>query len=396
MKVYIEEGDNLLTLNKILDESIQIVYTDPPYNTGKKNFYYEDDFKDWEGFMEERLDKIKDKLTADGVIFIHIGKEQFAELKILMDKVFGKKNFVENVVWVKNSQKNDTRLISSNHEYILVYAKDVDYLLKKTNKGFSKEKQGFQEVSCLRTEFLKEKAIRPELTAVDLEVRIKELYRQNSHWKGITSYTHVEDNTYRIYCRSNIAAPGGRGCDYDVLHPITNQPVKKPPATWRFSEETMKELIRAGRISFGKDHTTIPRYKGYLDEVSRETLPSIIEDSTNGYTDLEKDIGKNPAFNNPKPVSLVKNLISSFIQEGDKVLDPFAGSGTTAIAMLELDILDTECYLLCKNEITKQRSKVANKNKEVLTEDNGIFHEILIKRIEARFDSSQIKKQVLL
>lgn len=390
MKVFVEEGDNLFTLDNIENESIQIVYTDPPYNTGKRNFFYEDSIDRWEEFMEERLMKTRCKLAAEGVIFIHIGKNKFAELKIIMDRVFGSQNFIENIIWIKNTQKNDTRFISSNHEYILVYAKNLDYIKNKTSRSFSKEKKGFQEVMDERKRFLEERESDPELSVAVLEARIKQLYKSNSDWKGITSYQHVEEDTFRIYARSNMAAPGGRGCDFDVLHPITGKPVKKPPATWRFSEQTMNELIDSSRISFGKDHTTIPRYKGYLDEVEKETLPSIIEDSTNGYSDLENEIGKNPNFNNPKPVKLVKYLLSSYIEAGDKVLDPFAGSGTTAIALSEIEIPDLECYLLCKNEVAAQRRIVAAKRGENISEQLGIFYEVLLPRLQCRFTNEQI------
>lgn len=390
MNVFVEEGDNLITLDNIENESIQIVYTDPPYNTGKKNFFYEDSIDDWEGFMESRLKKTRCKLAAEGIIFIHIGKDQFAELKLIMDRVFGKQNFIENIIWIKNTKKNDTRFISSNHEYILVYAKNLEYIKNKTNRSFSKVKKGFQEVMDERNRFLKEQENNPALTVAVLEERIKNLYKSNPDWKGITSYKHVEENTFRIYSRSNMAAPGGRGCDFDVLHPMTGLPVKKPPATWRFSEKTMNDLINAGKISFGKDHTTIPRYKGYLDEVERETLPSIIEDSTNGYTDLENDIGQSPNFNNPKPVRLVKYLLSSYIEIGDKVLDIFAGSGTTAIALSEFKIPNLECYLLCKNEVAAQRRRVAAKNGENVSEQLGIFYEVLLPRLHCRFANGQI------
>ena len=369
------EGDNLEAL-KLLQTShknkVDVIMIDPPYNTKKDGFTYNDRLVDendsyrhskWLSFMSKRLILAKELLTLDGLIFINIDEHEFAPLKVLCDEIFGEMNFVENFIWIKNSTKNNSKTTSTNHEYILCYAKNIEFV--KSSDIFRVKKEGLDLVMTLRDEFIKNESHLFEQPHLELEKRLKDLYKENPNLKGISGYKLVEQETLRIYASDNCSAPGGNGGVYDVIHPVTKKVCKLPSGGYRYKEDTMLEMIENDQILFGKDEKTIIRSKRYLDTVQSEVARSVFINNDDGKKELAKIFGKSP-FSYPKPVSEVKHFLKMIPNKNSIILDFFAGSGTTGHAVLELNQEDggNRQFILCTNnenniceEVTYQRLK---------------------------------------
>lgn len=334
---------------------LNIIYIDPPYNTGNKDFVYNDAFigeddgyrhSKWLSFLEKRLILAKRLLTDDGVIFISIDEHEYAQLKLLCDKVFGESNYIENFVWIKNATKNLSKTTSTNHEYVLCYCKNISHFINSGDK-FRTKKEGLDEVNHL-IDTCKKAGISPKET----EKRLNELYETDEKFKSLLLYKYV-DNDYRIYTSDNPSAPVAKGTsknNFDIIHPITGKPCKKTNRGWGFSYEKSLELIKNGMLLFGEDETRIPRLKRFLDTVQSEVQKSYIVDNTDGKKEVQKIFESNDIFQNPKPTTLIKWLIKSF-PNNSTILDFFAGSGTTGHAVIDLNKEDggNRRFILCTN-----------------------------------------------
>lgn len=360
------EGDNYEALRLLQDDlksKVSVIYIDPPYNT-KNTFVYTDNYKNhskWLSFMHKRLVLAKELMSEDGVIFISIDENEFAQLKLLCDEIFGERNFVENFIWVKNSTKNNSKTTSTNHEYILTYCRDIEKI--KNSDIFRVQKNGLKEVEALRDDFIKNKKHLFDEPHLELEKRLKVFYKNNPYLKGISMYKRVEEKTLSIFRTSDISAPGGNGGTYEVLHPITNKPCKLPSGGYRYKEETMIQMIENNEILFGKDEKTIIQAKRYLKNVQTEVARSMFINNDDGKKELAKIFGESP-FSYPKPVSLIKHCLQMIPNKEAIVLDFFAGSGTTGHTVLELNKEDggSRQFILCTNnenniceEVTHQR-----------------------------------------
>lgn len=352
------EGDNyhvLTSLTFVLEGTINIIYIDPPYNTGNKDFVYNDAFigeddgyrhSKWLSFLEKRLILAKRLLTDDGVIFISIDEHEYAQLKLLCDKVFGESNYIENFVWIKNATKNLSKTTSTNHEYVLCYCKNISHFINSGDK-FRTKKEGLDEVNHL-IDTCKKAGMSPKET----EKRLNELYKTDEKFKSLLLYKYVDDD-YRIYTSDNPSAPVAKGTsknNFDIIHPITGKPCKKTNRGWGFSYEKSLELIKNGMLLFGEDETRIPRLKRFLDTVQSEVQKSYIVDNTDGKKEVQKIFESNDIFQNPKPTTLIKWLIKSF-PNNSTILDFFAGSGTTGHAVIDLNKEDggNRRFILCTN-----------------------------------------------
>lgn len=380
---FLLEGDNLHSL-KLLEKThagkIDVIYIDPPYNTKKDGFTYSDTLVDgndgfrhskWISFMNERLKIAQHLLSEQGMIFISIDENEYAQLRLLSDEVFGELNFVENIVWNKRVPKND-KGIGNIHEYILTYANNSNYKYKLMSS-----KEGINDIRAL-INISKQEQWSPE----KLEKELNKLYKAKKYPRAITLYNCV-DNNNRIFGKINMSWPNGNtfGPRYDVIHPITKYPVKVPDRGWRWSEETFNKLVDydnpqvlsdgsviCGRIWFSKKDSIQPSSIKYLEEVDRMLLRSIISLKSDGGMILESVLGSKSIFAYPKPVTLIKELIdaSTYNNKSATILDFFAGSGTTAQAVLELNKEDggNRKFILCTNnenniceEVTYERIK---------------------------------------
>lgn len=398
---FLLEGDNLHSL-KLLEKThkgrIDVCYIDPPYNTLNEDFAYGDKMLDendgfkhskWLSFMKERLQIARKLLADDGVIFISIDEYEFAQLKILCDEIFGEDNFVENFIWVKNSTKNLSKTTSTNHEYVLCYAKNIE-CVRRNDKLFRIEKPGLSEVK----EILK-KATDDGLSPVEASQKLKEFYKAHPELKGISQYNRVDfgpknsdQRSYQAYRLSDSSAPKatGKAATYEVIHPIDGKPCISPARGWAYTWETMQKHIENGLIEFYNDHNHVPQFKRYLDSVETEVQKSVISDFKDGKKELIKIFEESP-FENPKPTTLIKTLIKC-CGKNALVLDFFAGSGTTGQAVLDLNKEDggNRHFILCTNNEVSASKQLDYIHSKGYMEDVKISGKSIQSKIDKFFD----------
>ncbi|MGN6653971.1 MAG: site-specific DNA-methyltransferase [Rhodanobacter sp.] len=291
-------GDNLLALKALEQEftgKIKCVFIDPPYNTGSAFAQYDDGLEHsiWLGLIRDRLEIIKRLLKDDGSLWITIDDNEAHYLKVLCDEVFGRSNFVSNVVWQKKyTIANDAKWLSENHDHILIYAKDKS--LWRPNK-------------LPRTD--------------EMNARYK---NPDKHPKGPWKATPLHAKSGSVAAKS-------------FSYRFRNGVIWKPPAGTfpRFSEESLREMDVNNEIWFGKDGTAVPSRKTFLCDLSDEGIPSatvwLHSEAGNNHEAREevKAFNSENPFDTPKPEKLLHRIIHLATREGDLVLDSFAGSGTT-------------------------------------------------------------------
>ena len=331
------EGDNLEALTSLQTTHkgmVDVIYIDPPYNT-KNKFKYSDNYghhSKWLSFMSKRLLLAYDLLSSDGVIFISIDDNEFAQLKLLCDEIFGESN-VETMIWhqistLKGAGSGKMKLtprFRNEHEYIFVCYKN------KKNTRFNK----VYAYSKTKNEY----------GNIDNDPR--------GNW--------ISGETCKSESRSN---PNGKNY-YSVETPSGLVYTRQ----WHFSEEEFALLRLDNRIYFGKKGDSVPRLKKFVNEKREIVQSSILNDvgnNTDGKAVLEDIFGNKEIFSYPKPIELIVRLVSLNLNKDAVILDFFAGSGTTGHAVLELNKEDggNRQFILCTNnenniceEITYQRLK---------------------------------------
>ena len=374
--IYIE-GDNLEAL-KLLQKSylgkVKMIYIDPPYNTGN-DFVYHDDFKqsqsdydevagnvdeegnrlvsrgkggslddafkkntdsngrfhsDWCSMIYSRLMIARSLLTEDGVIFIHMDEHENCSLQKICEEVFGENNDLGTIIWDKRNPKGSVAGVAYQHESIIVFSKNKTIFSERCK--FLKDKENAEHmISFVNSLIKRNKGVNEEVRN-SFKNWIKEHKKELSG--GELAYSLI-DNHGNIYQPVSMAAPDKpeTRSHRPLIHPITQKPCPVPAKGWRFTDQKMDELIKADKIEFGKDENTQPRQKYFLKENLKEAVSSVIY-----YGGSDNAMGL--PFDNPKPVYIVKRLISSLLQEKDIVIDFFSGSATTAHAVMQLNAED--------------------------------------------------------
>ena len=357
------EGDNLDVL-KLLQESylnkVKLIYIDPPYNTGN-DFIYRDDFtqaseeyraesgeltdegtrlfkntdtngrfhSDWCSMIYSRLILSRNFLAEDGVIFISIDENEVNTLKAMCDEVFGASNFVAELIW-SAGRKNDSKHISVSHEYILCYFKNAKYI-SENKIVWREKKQGLEDIYA-KYESLKEQY---GSDCAQIEKELKAWYKglMDGHpAKDHSHYNKVDE--HGIFFASDISWPGGGGPKYEILHPVTNKPVRVPSRGWITNRDTLQQWISEGRVNFGEDETAVPTIKSYLSDHEYGVPYSVFyQDGRAASKRLATLLGEK-VFENPKDEEIIQRIIEfSGTDDGDVVMDFFSGSGTTAHAL---------------------------------------------------------------
>lgn len=320
---FLLEGDNLHSL-KLLEKThagkIDVIYIDPPYNRGKADFIYNDDFVNkedgfkhskWLSFMSERLEIAKRLLSEEGVIFISIDDNEQAQLKLLCDSVFGADNFIAESIVASNSSKNNSNYIAVNHEYLLCYAKNIS----EVKKGWLVKKNQIDEFER-RAKTLLKMNLSPEKIHNELLQLVK-----YPCFYDFDHYTYVDQ--HGVY---GTFEPGGvknGNFDTEILHPITGKPCVKPSGGWRYSEATLQELVKKDGINFGKDETVIPRIKRYLHDYPMQVPKSTLFFDSQATTKWLKR--ENIAFDFPKSIDYIKHILSYTQDNSATVFDFFVG-----------------------------------------------------------------------
>ena len=328
------EGDNLDVL-KCLREAylgkVKMIYIDPPYNTGS-DFVYEDDFfdniddylkksnqidakgnrlkanmetngrfhTDWLNMIYPRLKVARDFLTDDGVIFISIDDHEVDNLRKVCNEIFGEKNYIATLIWQRAySPKNDAKFVSSSHDYVVAYSKNID---------------SFKIGRLPRTEEANARYSNPD-----------------NDPRGVWKSTDLSVKTYNPQTDYQITTPSGR--------------IVSPPSggCWRLSREAFEERLKDNRIWFGTDGSAVPSIKRFLSELKFEGMAPTsllfykdVGHSQEGVKDLVEVLGNKGAFDGPKPLRLIQHLmILANLNDDSIVMDFYSGSATTAHAVLK-------------------------------------------------------------
>jgi adenine-specific DNA-methyltransferase len=349
-------GDNLEGLKALLPRyagKVDVIYIDPPYNTGSEGWAYNDNvnsplMKEWLGKVVDRddlerhdkwlcmawprLTLLRELLSETGVIFVSIDDNELHELRSIMDELFGDANWVGTIVW-KNVTDNNPTNISIEHEYVVCYAKSKPRISKQWKSSISAVKQVLIDIGTELTAKFKS----PEKLQEAYDEWFKE--HKTQLWP-LDRYKYIDKGG--VYTGSqSVHNPGREGYRYDVLHPQTKKPSKQPLMGYRFPRETMDRLLAEKRVLFGEDETKIIELKVYAHEYE-DKLPSVITlDGRLGAYEL-RDLfpDEKKVFDNPKPTQFIEQLLSFVATKNAVVLDSFAGSGTTAHAVLALNSID--------------------------------------------------------
>ena len=289
-------GDNLLALKALEQEfagKVKCIYIDPPYNTGNAFEHYDDGLEHsiWLGLIRDRLELIRSLLSNDGSLWISIDDDESHYLKVLCDEIFGRRNFVANVIWEKKfSPQNDAKWLSDSHDHILIYAKN---------------KELWRPQLLPRTEMMDSRYKNPD----------------NDH-RGVWTSSDLTVKTYAASTDYPITLPSGR---------IVNPPDSR---CWAVSKEKFDELVKDSRIWLGESGNSMPRLKRFLTDVKEGLVSKTIwlrtEVGDNQDAKREvKEINAADVFTTPKPERLLQRILTLATIPGDLILDSFAGSGTT-------------------------------------------------------------------
>ncbi|MFN3489794.1 MAG: site-specific DNA-methyltransferase [Emticicia sp.] len=323
-------GDNLEALKALLpyyEGKIKCIYIDPPYNTGNEGWVYNDNVNDpkikrwlgkvvgkeaedltrhdkWLCMMYPRLKLLHKLLAPDGAIFVSIDDNEQANLKLLMDEIWGAGNFINNVIWQKKySPQNDARYFSDMHDFIITYTKNKS----KWERNLTARSEGQNA----------------RYKNADNDPR--------GVWKAV-------DFSVKTYSKSY---------DYQIITP-SGKAINPPDGRcWATTKEKFEELVSENRVWFGKDGSNVPSIKRFLSDVQDGTVPVTlwlreeVGDNQEGKQELKKIFSESSSpFETPKPIRLIERILQISTNKNDIILDSFAGSGTTAHAVLNLNKAD--------------------------------------------------------
>ena len=399
-------GDNLDVL-KILCKNyyglVKAIYIDPPYNTAKDNFTYNDYFKKseaelveelglgqetiarfqnlystkahsgWLAFMYPRLKIAKELLADDGVIFISIDDNELANLRGLCDDIFIDYNFVGTLVW-KTATDNNATQIATEHEYVVCYAKNK-HLQKKweiPSENAAKFKRKYDSLK-------KNIGNDPEKIQEALKVWIKTLDKEDQ--ERVHHYQYVDEKG--IYYLGNSSNPRAGGYNFDIVHPITNQICPKPKYGYRWPEKTFLECAGRGDVHWGDDHNIIPTIKKRIDTVMDHLKSVYNEDNRKTTKDLVKLFNGYKVFDNPKSPRLMQKLLHFSSPKNSIILDFFAGSGTIGEAVMKLNAKDGGNRKFILVQIDEEINKNKKESIEFCTKNqmNPVISSITIERL---------------
>lgn len=321
---FLIEGDNLAAL-KLLEKThrgkIGLIYIDPPYNTGAKDFVYDDSFVDgtdgfnhskWLSFMKDRLSCAKKLLASSGTIFLSIDDNEMSQLKLLCDEIFGPTNFVGMILWKKKTNGNNMGWLPPVHDYILCYAKSIDQIF---DLGF-------------------------EVSEEDVLKR----------------YSNPDNDPRGPWTTTDLSA-NHKGPYFPITNPSTGDIYYPPDGRyWVFNEQEVLRRIADGRIIFGKSGTARPVQRVFAkDRVFTKRKAESWWDNhglnADATQELKEIFGEAKVFTHPKPTKLIENIARISCDKKATILDFFAGSGTTGHAVMKLNAEDggNRRFILCTN-----------------------------------------------
>lgn len=322
-------GDNLEALKSLLPEyegKVKCIYIDPPYNTGNEGWIYNDNVNDekikkwlgqvvgkegedlsrhdkWLCMMYPRLKLLHKLLADDGAIFVSIDDIEVGNLRVVLDEIFGSRNFIGNVIWQKKySPQNDAQFFSAMHDHILVCAKNADNWKRNLLPRTEKQDKAYKNL--------------------------------DNDMRGIWKTSDLTRGEHRDRDFYGIQTPAGK-----IVFPAKGR-------SWSRPKDEIERLRADNRLWFGRKGDSIPSLKRFLSEVKEGIVPSTIwfRDEVGDNQDAKQEvkaINSSEIFDTPKPSSLIKRILELATNENSIILDSFAGSGTTAHAVLKLNKEDT-------------------------------------------------------
>ena len=391
-------ADNFQALNLVQRkylESVKCIYIDPPYNTGSSAILYKNSYKhsSWGTMIFDRVRLLHTLLPDDGAIFVSIDKTERTILEYALDSVFGVDNRIEELIWAMNTNNSQAPNYSTNHEYVLVYAKNR-IVAESIPSMFREPKPGYEDVMALVAELAPsfppvseivtavrklykdhKSELKQEAEANDLDW---EREKRNDPWKGIYNYNNAEyrdqngdivdetvarklDAKIWIWREDNSSMPAAKQATstkdpehenyrfYKPPHPLTGKPCPHPKSGWKFrfggddspkGKRTFQRLDADGRIVWGEDENKVPQIKRMLHEVETNIGKSVFQDYSDGEKETSAMFGESGIFLAPKHSSFVSRFFLHAADENSTLLDCFGGSGSSGHSVVNLNRLD--------------------------------------------------------
>lgn len=391
----IAHSDNFQALQALkarYQAQVKCIYIDPPYNTASSSIPYKNDFRhsSWATMMNDRVSSLHPLLPKNGAIFVSIDKAERTALEHVMDGIFGTDNKIEELIWSMNTNNSQAPNYSTNHEYVLVYAKDR-LVAEQDRNMFREPKPGYEEVMALVAQ------LNPDYPSIStIEGEIKKLYEQhkiayreeiesqgleledekgNDPWKGLFNYSHAEyrDNDGRwiheneakvkkasiwVWQEADASMPATKQAAstrdpkhknwrfYNPTHPVTGKPSPHPKSGWKFAfdddedspdKRSFVALDQDSRIAWGESEKKVPRIKRMLHEVETNVGKSVFTDYSDGEKQTSALFGRSGVFLAPKHADFVSRFIQHAAKPDSVILDCFGGSGSTAHAVIKLN-----------------------------------------------------------
>lgn len=374
-------GDNLDGLKHLLKSyagKVKCIYIDPPYNTGSDGFVYNDNFNftidelaeklsigeeqaqrildltkrgsashsAWLMFMYPRLQLARDLLSQDGVIFISIDDNEQANLKLLCDEVFGEENFVSLNIHKNNSNKNQTNLIGVSTEYVCCYVKSKDSL---DSVKWRVQKKGTRDIHALFSRLKKQGYSNDKI----LE-EVKDMYKRPKY-SHLSRWNKVDD--IGVFKDADLSRNGGPK-NYTIINPQTGEECVIPKRGWGKSYEELQRLKDEDLIYYG-DPNTPPGLKDYINNDSPTVVDSFWYFDNSTDTRFLRELFGGDIFDNPKPIEMIQQILEFTTNENDIIVDFFAGSSTTAHAVLNANFFNNynlKFIMIQLDEAVKKKS----------------------------------------
>lgn len=323
---FLIEGDNLAAL-QLLEKThkgkIDLIYIDPPYNTGNKDFIYDDNFVDandtfrhskWLSFMQKRLEAARNLLSEKGVIFISIDDNEQAQVKLMCDNVFGADNFIAQIIWERAyAPVNLKKHFSESHDYVICFAKKIQ---KAICNGLPRSGE------------VNDRYLNP-----DNDIR--------GVWKAADS----------------TVGPAVQEKIYEITLPSGRKVLPSSGRCWLYTKDRFTEMVNDNRIWFGPNGDSTPAVKKFLSEVKHGVTPMTIwkyaevGHSQDATKELKNIFDGESKFTYPKSIRLLQRIVGLYGDKSSIILDFFAGSGTTGHAVMKLNAEDggKRKFILCTN-----------------------------------------------
>ena len=360
-EIRLVKADNVAAMRHFVETGerpFDVVFADPPYAGGRPRGY-EDARRGWIDQYEPAFKLMRTLMAPTGVLIACGADETLPMLRQMLDGVFRVGNYLGTVVHLGQSG-NRSRFLAATQEYLVIYARNRRALVK-AGARWRERKPGVDEMLA------KAREIRARSRSLEEAEEAWALHvRENYEWgDGLSRYSYLDDDG-RPFRLGPLVSPGSAIHDYDIVHPVTGRPVKKPARGWRHPEAEMKRLIEAGEVRFGADENSVPSRILYLDEHA-DMPPQAVFQTTKGLGSLRlaELLGvKRTPFPYPKDPEVVARWIR-IVTEGRpdaRVLDPFGGSGTTAEAVMTLNAADgggRHCVLIQNGESLDDQADAA-------------------------------------